>query len=77
MTRMFFSTVPAKSQLGTEGTQKVHANYDYCVFARIAARFPVTAWKPEVTLFTVTRDRHVLHWRKRSRESLDNSVSGD
>lgn len=43
----------------------------------MAARFPVTAWKPDFMEATEQREPHVSHCRKKSRVSFCRMVSGD
>jgi len=49
----------------------------YAVFALIAARFPVTAWKPDLILATEHRDPQVSHCKKNKRVSFCKIVSGE
>lgn len=49
----------------------------YAVFARIAARLLVTAWKPDLILATEHRDPQDSHCRKKRRVSFCKMVSGE
>lgn len=42
----------------------------YAVLARMAARFPVTAWKPDLIEATEHLEPHVSHCRKKRRVSF-------
>ena len=50
---------------------------DYSFLARMADRFPVTAWKPVLMLCTEHLEWQVMHWRKKRRTSLLRMVSGE
>lgn len=52
-------------------------DYNHAVFARMAARFPVTAWNPDLMLVTEHLDPHDSHWRKKILVSFCRRVSGD
>lgn len=43
----------------------------------MAARLPVTAWKPDLILATEQREPHVSHCKKNKRVSFCNIVSGE
>lgn len=45
--------------------------------ARLTERLPVTAWKPVLMVWTLQREWHDMHWRKKSLVSLARMVSGD
>jgi hypothetical protein len=49
---------------------------DYCL-ALMAARLPVTAWKPVLMVWTEHLEWQVMHCRKNRRVSLFRMVSGD
>ena len=51
------------------------ANYSF--FARMADRFPVTAWKPVLMDWTEHLEWQVMHWRKKIRSALFRMVSGE
>lgn len=50
---------------------------NYAVRARIAARRPVTAWKPLLMFATDLLDPQVSHCKKNNRVSFCKIVSGD
>ena len=61
------------SPQNTDHVQVQNKVYKICiqaVLARMAARLPVTAWKPDLMLATEQRDPHVSHCKKYKRVSF-------
>ena len=56
---------------------KYQDTYNYYCFALMTERFPVTAWKPVLIVWTEHLEWHVIHCKKNSRVSLFRMVSGE
>ena len=56
----------------------VYAVTGYCCLALCSLLCPlITAWNPDLMLWTEQREPHVSHWRKNSRVSFCRRVSGE